>query len=129
MLAVLEALVAMRQAAISTVAFVHELETDRQTDAYPRSVLSARPLARAATPVCVPIEVTETVTADVLNESQHDSLAPIVTALRALRNTWITADGSVRVHAHKLLDETVTTEPIGRRRQAVLRWEVVASWQ
>lgn len=122
MLTVLDALVAWRETI--GLSCSHALSDNAATNALPSSRLTAKADGTFVIPVAVPIEVTETVKVEATGEEEHVALAAIVASLKALDP----ARPQSRIHSHVLVSETVGVDE-NKRRQAVLVWKVVASWQ
>lgn len=124
MLPVLDALAAWREAVIPTLAVSHALSSHVVTDALPSSRLAAKADGPFVIPVCVPLEVTETVTVEASGSEENAALTAILASLRALSGK---ARVQSRIHSHVLVSETPQTDA-NLRRQVVLVWKVVASW-
>jgi len=128
MLPVLDALAAWREATISTLSVSHALSSHVVTDALPSSRLTAKADGPYAVPVCVPLEVTETVTVEASGDEENAALAAILASLRALSGkARLVSTQTARVHSHVLVSETPGVDA-NLRRQVVLVWKVVASW-
>lgn len=123
MLAVLDALVAWRQAAVSGLSVSHALSSDAVTDALPASRLTVKAEGQYVVPVCVPLEITETVTVEASGEEENAALTAIIAGLKALDP----ARPQSRIHSHRLVSETPGVDA-NKRRQVTLVWKVVASW-
>jgi hypothetical protein len=123
MIAVLDALAAWRESVVPTLAVSHALSSSSATDALPSSRLTAK-AGTFVVPVCVPIDITETVTVEGSGEEDNADLTAIVTALRALSGQARVAS---RIHSHVLVSEVPGVD-VNKRRQTVLTWKVVASW-
>lgn len=106
----------------------HALSSDGATVALPASVLSAKPLGQFVVPVCVDLEVTETVSVEAQGAEEHAALTAIVASLRALSGkARLASTDSARIHSHVLVSEMPGVDE-NKRRQTVLTWKVVASW-
>ncbi len=123
MIAVLDALAAWREATIPTLAVSHALSSSAATDALPSSRLVAK-AGPFVIPVCVPLDITETVTVEGSGEEDNADLTSIVASLRTLSGQALVAS---RIHSHALVSEAPGVDA-NKRRQAVLTWKVVASW-
>lgn len=121
MQAVLEALRAWREAAISGLKASHPFSDNAASALLPSSRLTVRQEGAFVLPCAVPLDVEERVKV----ETDTD-LDARVASLRALSGT-IRVTTAARIHSHVLISETYEPDENGRRT-AVLRWRVVASW-
>ena len=128
MLQVLDALAAWRRSVITGLSVTHALSSDAASVALPASTLAARPLGQFVMPVCVDLEVTETVSVEAQGSEEHAALTAIVASLRALSGkARLASTDAARIHSHVLVSE-VPGKDENQRRQSVLTWKVVASW-
>jgi len=124
MLAVLDALVTWREAAVTGLSCSHDLSDNVVSDKLPSSRLTAKADGTFVVPVAVSLEVTETIKVEATGEGENAALAVVVNALKALDP----ARPQSRIHSHTLLSERIGVDE-NKRRYAVLTWKVVASWQ
>lgn len=119
MLTVLDALAAWRETIGLSCA--HALSSNAVTEALPSSRLAIRAKTPFTVAVCVPLEVTETVTVEA---TEDEPMTALLASLRALSGK---ARVQNRIHSHTLVSEVPGTDA-NKRRQVVLTWDVVASW-
>lgn len=122
MLAVLDALAAWRET-ISGLSCSHDLSDNAVSANLPSSRLSVK-APPYVVPVAVPLEVTETIKVEASGEDENAALTAVIASLKALDP----ARPQSRIHSHVLLSEEIGVDE-NKRRRAVLRWQVVASWQ
>lgn len=127
MLQVLDALADWREATVTTLAVSHALSSSSVSDALPSSRLTAK-AGPFVIPVCVPLDVTETVTVEGSGEEDNADLTTIVASLRVLSGqARLLSTQTARIHSHVLVSEAPGVDA-NKRRQTVLTWKVVASW-
>lgn len=128
MLEALDTLAAWRRAVIPGLSVSHALSDNAASVPLPSSFLSAAAPGRYVVPVCVELEVTETVSAEATGEADHPALSSVVDSLRALSGqARLVAGSTARIHRHVLVSESPAKDE-NQRRQSVLVWKVVASW-